>query len=79
MPDFWCEELFRPVIGFGLNVLTERQRHRSTICWIGHCAESARQGCQKLFWTGDAIKIAAYRAETVIDGHCAVVEILDLL
>ena len=79
MPDFLFKELFRPVICFRLHILTESKRNRPTISRIGHGAEGAGQGSEKLFRPGDPVEIAANRTKTVIHGHSAVIEVFDLL
>ena len=80
----WCqvvrlEEALGPVVGLGLHVLAEGQRHRAAVGRVGHRAEGARQRGQQLLGPGDAVEIAADRPEAVVGADRAVAEILDLL
>ena len=73
------KEFDRPVIGFGLNVLTEGQTDRATFGRVCHRAERAGQGRQKLFRACDAVEVTHDRLEAVIRADCAIAEIFDLL
>ena len=73
------EELGRPVEGLGLHVLAEGERHRAAVGRVGHGGEGAGQRGQELLGAGDAVEVAADRAEGVVGGDGAVAEVLDLL
>ena len=79
VPFLGREELGRPVEGLGLHVLAEGERDRAAVGGVGHGGEGARERGQQLLGAGDAVEVAADRAEGVVDGHGAVAEVLDLL
>ena len=78
-PDALGEEAFRIVVGLGLRVLAERERHRPAGGRIGQHVHRARQRRDDLLGPRDAVEIARHRAEAVVRRDRAVVEILDLL
>ncbi len=78
-PDLFGKEAFRIVIGLGLNILAERECHRTAIGRIGQDLHGAAQCWNDLLGAGDAVEVARHRTEAVIGGHRAIAEILDLL
>ena len=73
------EEAFGIVIGLGLHVLAEGQRHRPAFGRIGQHRHGAVERRDQLLGPRDAVEIARHRPEAVIDATRAVAEILDLL
>ena len=79
VPFLRREELGRPVVGLGLHVLAEGEGHRAALGGVGHRREGAGQRGEQLLGPHDAVEVAADRPEGVVDGHGAVVEVLELL
>ena len=73
------EEGDRIVIGLGLHVLAEGQRHRPAIGRVGEHDKRPRQRRHDLLGARDAVEIARHRAEAIVGADCAVAEVLDLL
>ena len=73
------EEAFGIVVGLGLHVLAERQRHRPAFGRIGQHLHGAVERRDDLLRPRDAVEIARHRPEAVIGRNRAVAEILDLL
>ena len=73
------EEALGPVVGLGLHVLAEGERHRPAVGRVGHHPHRAGQRGQQLLGPRDAVEIAADGAEAVVGADRAVAEILDLL
>ena len=69
----------RIIIGLGLGVLTQRQRHRPAIGRIGQNLHGPPQRRHDLLGPGDPVEIARYGLETIIGRHRPVGKILDLL
>ena len=78
-PDLFGEQALRPVVGFGLNVLAHRQRHRPAFGGIGEHVHGALQGRNQLLGAIDAVEVARHRPEAVVGRHGSVAEVLDLL
>ena len=78
-PDALGEEGLRVVIRFCLGVLAQSQRDRAAIGRVRQRGHGAGQGGEELFGAGDAVKIAADRAEAVIGGDGAIGEVFHLL
>ena len=78
-PDPLVEEALGIVVGLGLHVLAERQRHRPAFGRIGQHLHGAAERRDDLLGPRDAVEIARHRAEAVIGRQRAVAEILDLL
>jgi hypothetical protein len=74
-----ARKIRRIVVRHGLNILRHRDCHRAAQRGIGQYVNRARQGAQQLLPMVNAIEIARYRLEAVIDGDASVVKILDLL
>ena len=73
------EEARRIVVGLGLHVLAEGERHRPAFGRIGQHRHRAVERRHDLLGPRDAVEIARHRTEAVIGAHRAVAEILDLL
>ena len=73
------EEARRIVIGLGLHVLAEGERHRPAFGRIGQDRDRPIERRHDLLGTRDAVEIARHRAEAVVGAHRSVAEILDLL
>ena len=77
--DGLLEELDRIVVGFGLDVLGERDEGRAAARRIEHGGDRLRQRRDDLLGPRDAVPIARHRLEGVVDGDGRVAELLDLL
>ena len=73
------EEAFGIVVGLGLHVLAQRQRHRPAFGRVGQHLHGAVERGDDLFGPRDAVEVARHRAEAVVGRNGAVAEILDLL
>ena len=73
------EEARRIVIGLGLHVLAEGERHRPAFGRIGQDRDRPVERRHDLLGPRDAVEIARHRAEAVIGAHRSVAEVLDLL
>ena len=73
------EEAFRIIVGLGLRVLAQRQRHRAAFGGVGEHGHGALQRGDDLLGPRDAVEIARDRAEAVVGRHRAVGEVFDLL
>ena len=78
-PDPFLEEVGRIVVGVGLHVLGQRDRHRARIRRIGEHAHGLRQGGQQLFGPVDPVEETADRAEAVVDAHLGGHRVLEFL
>ena len=78
-PCFLHKEVFWPIIGFCLNILTERQCDRTTLHRISQYGHRTRQGGQKLFRAGDPVKITTDRFKAVIGRNRTIAKIFYLL
>ena len=73
------EEALGIVVGLGLHVLAEGQRHRAAFGRVGQHGHRPLQRRHDLLGPGDAVEVARDRAEAVVGRDRAVAEILDLL
>jgi hypothetical protein len=78
-PDLLGEQRLGEVVGFRLDVLTQRQRDGAAIDGVGQHLHRALERGNQLLGTLDAVEIARDRPEAVGCRHAAVAEILDLL
>ncbi len=79
VPDALVEELDRPVVGLGLNVLGQGDRHGTGLGRVGQDAHAAQQRGDQLLGTVDAVEEARDGAERVVDGDVQRGRILELL
>ena len=73
------EEACGIVVGFGLHVLAEGERHRAAFGRVGQHGHRPAERRHDLLGPHDAVEIARDRAETVVGADRPVAEILDLL
>ena len=67
------------VVGLGLHVLAEGERHRPALGRIGQNRHRPVQRRHDLFGPGDAVEIARHGPEAIVGADRPVAEILDLL
>ena len=79
VPHALGEELDRPVVGLGLNVLGQSNRHGTGLSRIGQDAHAVQERGNQLLGTVDAVKEARHGTERVVDGHVERGRILELL
>ena len=73
------EEARRIIIGLGLHVLAEGERHRPALGRIGQDRDRPSQRWHDLLGARDPIEIARHGLKAVIGAHRSVAEVLDLL
>ena len=79
MPDPSVEELDRPVPRLGLDVLRQRDGHRSGVGRVGQCAHRAEQHGRKLLGSPHPVEEHRHRAQRVVDGYVVAARGLELL
>ena len=79
VPDALAEERDRVVVGLGLHVLRQRQRHRAGLGRAGQHTQRLGQGRQQLVGPVDAVPVLADRLEAVVDRHVLALRPLKLL
>ena len=78
-PDLLGKEALRIIVGLGLRVLAQGQRHGAAFGRIGQHIHGALQRRHDLLGPRDAVEIARHRPEAIVGRDRAVGEILDLL
>ncbi len=79
VPDPPAEELDRVVVGFGLHILRQRERHCAGLAGAGEHAQGLGQGGEQLVGPVDAVPVLADRLEAVVDREILALGRLDLL
>ena len=79
VPHALGEELDRPVVGLGLNVLGQGDRHGTGLGRVGQDAHAVQERGDQLLGTIDAVEEARDGTERVIDSHVERGRILELL
>ena len=79
VPHTLGEELDRPVVGLGLNVLGQGDRHGTGFSRVSEDAHTGQQRGDQLLGTVDAVEEARHRTERVVDGDIQRGRILELL
>ncbi len=78
-PGALGEELLRPVVGLGLDVLGQRERHRAGLDGVGEDPHRLERGRDQGFRPGDAVEVLRHRAQAVVDRYVTGVRDLQLL
>ena len=78
-PHARLEQTLGKVVGLGLHVLADRQRHRPAVHRVGQHLHGAAEGRNQLLGPLDAVEVARHGPEAVGSGDCAVPPVLDLL
>ncbi len=79
VPGAFGEELVRPVVRLGLNVLRESERHGSGLDRVGEHAHGVQGGGDERFRPGDPVEVPRHRAQAVVHRHIARVRDFELL
>ena len=79
MPHALGEELDRPVVGLGLNVLGQGDRDGAGLGRVCQHAHTGQQRRDQLLGTVDTVEEAGHGAESVVDGDVQRHRVLELL
>ena len=79
VPHALGEELDRPVVGLGLNILRQGDRDGTGLGRVSQDAHAVQQRGNQLLGTVDAVEEARHGTERVVDGHVERGRVLELL
>lgn len=79
VPDALREELRRPVVRLGLDVLRQREGDRAGLRRVGQDPHGVQRGRDQGLGAGDPVEVAGDRAQAVVDGDIARVRHFQLL
>ena len=79
VPGPFGKQVCWPVVGLGLHVLRERQRHRAGFCRIGEHPHRGQQRRRQLLRAVDPVPEPRHRLERIVDAHVVGARVLELL